>query len=223
MKQKHILWGLFSIFVLLSLHISVYYKNTFYASLLFISGLLFASFANLERKKNRPEKAVLIALLSSVSVVGRIIFSGIPSVQVSSFMIIISGISFGSEIGLFTGIITALCSNLVLGQGPWTIWQMFLWGCMGLISGFFGKTLVKSRVLIAVYGIIWGFLFGWGMNLWFVFGYSRGFSAAAFAVAGMSSFPMDLAHALSNAVLLILAVDSMIGKLKRIGIKYGIL
>lgn len=29
----------------------------------------------------------------------------------------------------------ALVSNIFLGQGPWTPWQMFAWGTMGMSAG----------------------------------------------------------------------------------------
>lgn len=36
-----------------------------------------------------------------------------------------------------TGAMTALTSNMLLGQGPWTVWQMSAWGMMGLSSACF--------------------------------------------------------------------------------------
>lgn len=169
------------------------------------------------------EKTVLIALLSSLSTVGRVLFAGIPSVQPSSFIIIMAGLCFGKEIGIMTGLVTALASNLILGQGPWTLWQMFAWGLMGLLSALLSKPLISFKFFRAVYGVAWGFLFGWIMNLWYYTGYNTEIGLSYYITAGISSFPFDLLHGLSNGLLMIFSGDLFLRAFRRIGIKYGIL
>lgn len=178
---------------------------------------------NYEKKSVIVEKTVLIALLSAISAVGRILFAAVPNVQPSSFIIIMSGVCFGPEIGMMTGLITAVASNLALGQGPWTLWQMLGWGLMGLIAGLLGKPLVRYKGLRIAYGFLWGFLFGWIMNLWFIAGHASGLDFTYFVSACVLSFYFDLAHALANALLLTFAGDMVIRRFYRIGKKYGII
>ncbi len=175
-----------------------------------------------ERKDIVIEKVVLIALLSALAAVGRVLFFFIPSVQPSSFIIIVTGMVFGREMGMMTGLITAFASNLVLGQGPWTPWQMMLWGTMGWIAGILSKALLSNKFSRVVYGLIWGFVFGWIMNMWFVVGYEPDVTGKAIIIAAITSFPMDLAHALSNALLMTVAGDRLIRTFRRIALKYGI-
>mgnify|MGYP000299666026 CR=1 FL=1 len=98
------------------------------ALLLAVCGVLLVLFAGFERSRVGAQAVVLIALLSAVSCAGRVLFAGLPSVQPSSSLIILTGIVFGPQAGFMTGAMTALTSNMLLGQGPWTVWQMSAWG-----------------------------------------------------------------------------------------------
>ena len=189
------------------------------ALLLAVCGVLLLLFFSFEHSRAGAQKIVLIALLSAVSCAGRVLFAGIPSVQPSSFLIILTGLAFGPQAGFMTGAMTALTSNMLLGQGPWTVWQMAAWGLMGLLSGL----LYRFLIALSVYGFLWGFLFGWMMNLWTVSGgFFGAFSLRAVIAAGTASLPLDLAHAVCNLLLLLLLARPFLRKLERIAVKYGL-
>lgn len=193
------------------------------ALLLAVCGVLLLLFFSFEHSRAGAQKIVLIALLSAVSCAGRVLFAGIPSVQPSSFLIILTGLAFGPQAGFMTGAMTALTSNMLLGQGPWTVWQMAAWGLMGLLSGLLHRFLKKHPIVLSVYGFLWGFLFGWMMNLWTVSGGFFGpFSLRAVIAAGTASLPLDLAHAVCNLLLLLLLAGPFLRKLERIAVKYGL-
>ena len=67
--------------------------------------------------------------------------------------------------GLATGATAAVASNVFLGQGPWTPWQMLAWGLVGATAGMIGDPL-RSRWLLAAFGIFWGFGFDWIIDVW---------------------------------------------------------
>ena len=117
------------------------------ALLLAVSGVLLVLFAGFERSRAGAQAVVLIALLSAVSCAGRVLFAGLPSVQPSSSLIILTGIVFGPQAGFMTGAMTALTSNMLLGQGPWTVWQMSAWGMMGLSSGLLQRLLKRLSLI----------------------------------------------------------------------------
>ncbi len=79
---------------------------------------------------------MIISMLSAIGAIGRVPFAAIPSVQPTSFVIIMSGLSFGGNTGFMVGSTAALVSNMLLGQGPWTPWQMFAWGMMGFTAPY---------------------------------------------------------------------------------------
>jgi len=88
-----------------------------------------------------------------------------------------------------------------LGQGPWTPWQMFSWGLCGLSAGFWGRKQKEFELIpFLVLGGIWGYLFGWIMNLWHWLGFVYPLTLETFIVAYMVSLPFDTLHAASNVV-----------------------
>jgi len=123
----------------------------------------------------------LIGMLGTVSAVLRVPFAAIPSVQPCTYLIICTGYVFGPLPGFMVGAITALVSNFFLGQGPWTIYQMFAWGLAGVVAAYLRRLHLKMRWLI-VFGVIWGYVFGAIMNVWFVW--------------------FDSFHAIGNAIFL---------------------
>jgi energy-coupling factor transport system substrate-specific component len=185
--------------------------------------LLAAGFFFFERGVLSAEKLVLLAVLSAISAVGRGLFAAIPSVQPSSFIIIVSGITLGAASGGIVGMTTALLSSLMLGVGPWTPWQMFAWGLMGLMSGWLSKPLERSKFLRVVYGALWGYLFGWIMTVWTLLTVETTESGWAYVVAVYAaSLLFDTFHAAANAALLWLDGGRYVNTLRRIVKKYGI-
>ena len=100
-----------------------------------------------EREPLKTQTLMFLAILIALAVAGRVPFASLPSVQAASFVIILGGISLGPELGFVTGSTTALVSNMFLGQGPWTPWQMFAWGLMGLTAGLIGRTQLSHRLM----------------------------------------------------------------------------
>ncbi|SDM38701.1 ECF transporter S component [Bacillus sp. OK048] len=192
---------------------------------IFISILFFL--VRFEKRKIEPRELVLLAVLASIAAVGRIPFASIPSVQPTTFVIMMSGLVFGAESGLVIGAVAALSSNMILGQGPWTPWQMLAWGLVGLTAGMLRKTkLLNSTFGKIIFGIIWGFLFGWIMNLWGLLaltqsGTSLTFEAVLMYFAGSSLF--DSMHSVSNVFFLLLFGDIWMKNLTRFKVKYGLL
>ena len=138
-----------------------------------------------------------------------------------------SGLVFGAESGLVIGAVAALSSNMILGQGPWTPWQMLAWGLVGLTAGMLRKTkLLNSTLGKIIFGIIWGFLFGWIMNLWGLLaltqsGTSLSLEAILMYFAGSSLF--DSMHSVSNVFFLLLFGNIWMKNLTRFKVKYGLL
>lgn len=212
-----------SILVFLLLAVIVSYKNISLSIILSVFSMIFAVFIIFEKKDTAIDKIVIISILSAVASAGRVLFSSIPSVQPASFIIMITGIVFGGEAGFITGAITALSSNLLLGQGPWTVWQMLAWGLMGYISAVFYKILIKNKFIFSIYGLLWGFIFGFIMNAWILFSGREGIiSLERVILINLASFPMDLAHGVFNLLLILLFANKFIKIFKRISVKYDI-
>jgi energy-coupling factor transport system substrate-specific component len=172
-------------------------------------------FENLE-----VEEVVLIAILSSIAGVTRIPFASIPSFQPTTAIVIIVGMVYGKKIGFITGFIAAFVSNMFLGQGPWTPWQMVAWGA----CGFFAAQLNgKNKYIIYSYGFITGILFGWFMNIWHIIGFVEVINLKTILLSYISSFYFDIIHGVGNVLFLILLMPNLYKFLDRIKVKYNIL
>ena len=111
------------------------------SSLFILAVIMLPFYIRFERKAFVSREIVLVAVLAAIAAVSRVPFSILPSVQPTSFVIIVSAIVFGSETGFMIGATAAIVSN-ILGQGPWTPWQMFSWGMIGFIAGLLRNTFL---------------------------------------------------------------------------------
>ncbi|MDT3427109.1 energy-coupling factor transport system substrate-specific component [Paenibacillus forsythiae] len=193
-------------------------------SLALLCAALLPLFLRLERRKLEPRELVLLAVLAAVAAVSRIPFAALPSVKPVSAIVILSAYVFGAEAGFLIGAVAALVSNLYFGQGPWTPWQMFAWGMTGLTAGWLRNTRwMRTRPGLLLFGFVWGFVFGWIMNIWHLIGLPDAFSLGLVATVYSTSFYFDLAHALSNVVFLSILAGGWIQVLERFRKKYGLL
>jgi energy-coupling factor transport system substrate-specific component len=78
-----------------------------------------------------------VIVLAALATIGRMLTMPLPNFQPSTALIILAGIYFGRNSGLMCGLLVAFVSNLFLGQGTWTLWQMLAWGGLGYCAGAF--------------------------------------------------------------------------------------
>ena len=223
-SKKYIILILLGSILILTFSVLWTDKHYMIFSILIIFLSLVPFFLKFERKELKAENTVLIAILASTAVLGRVPFAAIPSVQATSFVIIMTALSFGEETGFMVGSLGAFASNMFMGQGPWTIWQMFCWGMMGVSAGILRNTkFMKNIIGQSIFGFIWGFLFGWIMNIWYVLYFGAdSFSFQVFLMSCITSFKVDLNHAISNVVFILLFSKSWKKIFDRVKIKYDL-
>lgn len=166
------------------------------------------------------EEVVLIAILSSMAGVTRVPFASIPSFQPTTAIVIIVGMVYGKKIGFITGIIAAFVSNMFLGQGPWTPWQMMAWGGCGFFAQYIRG---KNKYIIYLYGFLSGILFGWFMNLWHIIGFVEVINMKTIFLAYVASFYFDIIHGVGNVIFISMLIPTLYKFLTRIKVKYNIL
>ena len=187
--------------------------------LIFAMLLFYASF---DKKVVGTRRMVIIAVMTALSVIGRAVFSMIPAFKPITSIVIITAIWIGPESGFLVGSLTAVISNFQFGQGPWTPFQMFAWGMIGLIAGYLGKPLRKSRVALAVYGALAGVAYSMIMDIWTVLWYGEGFSWQLYVAALGTALPYTIGYAVSNVVFLLVLGRPFGEKLQRVKLKYGV-
>lgn len=177
-----------------------------------------------ERKKLNIKELVLIAILTTTAVLGRFLFYMIPAITPMTAIIIISGICMGAEIGFLVGSLSAVTSNMLFGQGPWTPFQMFSWGLIGLIAGlpWIRKVLSKNYWFLVLYGILSGIFFSFFMDVWTVLSIDRYFSWPRYVALLVTALPYTISYCFANAFFSCLLLRAIQTRLQRILIKYDI-
>lgn len=177
-----------------------------------------------EKKQMNIKELVLIAVLTAFAVSGRFLFYMIPAVTPMTAIIIISGICIGPEVGFLVGSLSAIISNMLFGQGPWTPFQMLSWGLIGCIAGlpWVSTLLKKSYWFLAVYGILAGLFFSFFMDIWTVYSIDRFFSWQRYAALFITALPHTLSYCFSNVFFSCVLFRVIQKKLQRILIKYEI-
>ena len=169
-------------------------------SILLIVGVIYSIFKMFENSKPTTESIVLLAILIATASIGRLILISIPSVNLQSFIVIMVGIVFGKKEGFIVGSLSALVTAMILGIGPWVVFQMIGWGLMGLTAGLIAEKL-DNIVFRVAFGLAWGLLYGWIADLSGIF-YLGSINLGSVLGLFISSFPFDMLHGVSNAVLL---------------------
>ncbi len=186
-------------------------------SLLVALLLLALLFLRFEEGDYGAREVAVVGALAAVGAAGRVFFAAVPGVQPATFMAVLAGYALGSEPGFLVGALIALLSNIFLGHGPWTPWQMLAWGAAGA-SGSLLQVFRRQRTLVtaaAVTVTVWGFLFGWIMNLWFWVSFIYPLTWSSLLAACAASFWFDFLHAAGNLAFALALWNPMAGMLRR--------
>ena len=211
-------------FPLLAIGGAFIFKDKFYSWITLAAVLLacLPFFIRFEKKETDAKTLILISVMIALSVVGRFIFSPLPGFKPVTAMTVLTAMYFGSDAGFMTGALTAVISNFYFGQGPWTPFQMFSWGIIGLLAGIFAEKLKKSKVFLSVFGALAGILYSLLMDIWTVLWADGYFNFARYLAALVSSLQFTVIYAVSNVIFLLL-LSKPTGKiLRRVKTKYGI-
>ncbi len=201
-------------------------RNYYITSLFIIFETLIPFCMMFEARKPQARELVVISVICAVAVVGRAAFFMLPQFKPVVALVIISGICFGGETGFLVGVITAFVSNFFFGQGPWTPWQMFAHGLIGFLSGMIFKDGIirKTKASLCVFGFLATILiYGIIMNSSSVILAQKNPTFEMFATAWISGLTFDIVHGVSTAFFLWVMAESMINKLERVKIKYGLI
>jgi energy-coupling factor transport system substrate-specific component len=115
------------------------------ASFLVVGVVLALGWLAYERTRPSARMVAVVGTLAAVAALGRDAFVAIPDVKPITAMTLVVGYALGPLPGFSVGALGMLVSNFVLGQGPYTPWQMAAWGLVGLAGAALGA--LSSRRL----------------------------------------------------------------------------
>lgn len=186
------------------------------ASFLIVGAVVLAGFAWYERSRPPAQVVALVAALAALAIAGRIAFAAFPNVKPTTDIVIFAGYALGGAPGFAVGALAALVSNFWFGQGPWTPWQMAGWGICGVLGALLalGNRNAGRLALAAICGLA-GILYGALLNFSLMATYGGDLSLRHFLLLEARAIPFEIAHALGNVVLALVAGPAMVRMLVR--------
>jgi energy-coupling factor transport system substrate-specific component len=109
------------------------------ASFAIVAGVLLVGWFVYERSRPSARMVAVVATLAAVAALGRDAFVALPDVKPITAIALVVGYALGPLPGFTVGAIGMLASNMMLGQGPYTPWQMAAWGLVGLAGALLGR------------------------------------------------------------------------------------
>src|SRR5436190_9728256 len=169
-----------------------------------------------EAGPDSAKELALVATLGGAAAAGRVLFAAIPGVQPVTVIAVCAGAALGLRAGIAVGGVAALVSNFFLGQGIWTPWQMLAWGACGA-AGALAAPFLRRRIALAAFCFILGLAFSGFMDVWNWLAFYDQHTWATFLAVQARGFPFDLAHAVGNVVIALVAGP----ELRRVLDRYG--
>ncbi len=122
------------------------------ASFVIVAGALSVGWIAYERARPSARMIALVATLAALAALGRDAFVALPDVKPITAITFVVGYALGPLAGFTVGAIGMLASNVLLGQGPYTPWQMVAWGLVGIFGALFGRLTGRrsSRIALAL-------------------------------------------------------------------------
>ncbi len=169
------------------------------SSFAIVLGSLGVAFWWYERSHPPAKLVAVIATLAALAALGRDAFAAVPDVKPITAIVLVSGVAFGARPGFAIGAISALASNILLGQGPWTPWQMLGWGLVGLFGAALRPALGErpSPLMLGLACALGAELFNLVLNVYTWTG-TGNHSLAAYGVVLGAALAFDLTHVVAS-------------------------
>src|SRR5262249_40075970 len=152
-----------------------------------------------ERARPSARMVAVVATLTAVAALGRDAFVALPDVKPITAMTLAVGYALGPLPGFTVGALGMFASNLLLGQGPYTPWQMAAWGLVGLAGAALGRLSGRrlGRVGLALACALAALTAKEVMNLYtWTIGASH--TPGAFLLIAGTALPFDLTDAVAS-------------------------
>ena len=206
----------FLLFLSLVSSLFVLFSNMLQARKLYVFGifvccfLVILNFLVFEKKESSNEKLALICMFTSIAAISRCALYFLPFIKPLTAVVILSAMFLDLSESFLVGALSMLVSNVFLGQGPWTFWQMVSAGFVGVFASFvFNKLNIKtSKLSVSVVAFVCVFLiYSLIMNVSsYVFMFPD-FNINMFLTYLITCLTNDILHLISTIIILIPVCD----------------
>lgn len=169
------------------------------ASFAIVAGVLLAGWLAYERSRPSARMVAVVATLAAVAALGRDAFVALPDVKPITAIAFVVGYALGPLPGFTVGAIGMLASNMMLGQGPYTPWQMAAWGLVGLAGALLGRLSGRrmGRVGLALSCAVMALVAKEIMNV-YTWTLGAAHTPAAFLLIAGGALPFDITDTVAS-------------------------
>ena len=173
----------------------------------------------------------MLGVLSAINAALRPLDAGTAGIETVFFILVLAGRVYGAGFGFALGCTSLFASALLTGGvGPWVPYQMFGSAWIGMLAGLLPQLRGKAEIaLLAGYGAVAGYLFGFLLNLSFwpfsldpssSIAYRPGLSFAEqwhryLLFDATTSLGWDTGRAITNVVAILLAGPAVLAAFRR--------
>jgi energy-coupling factor transport system substrate-specific component len=173
----------------------------------------------------------MLGVLSAINAALRPLDAGTAGIEIVFFILVLAGRVFGAGFGFALGCISLFASALLTGGvGPWMPYQMLGCAWIGMLAGLLPRVRGKAEIaMLAAYGAVAGYLFGFLLNLSFwpfsldpssSIAYRPGLSFVAqwhryLLFDATTSLGWDTGRAVTNVVAILLAGPAVLAAFRR--------
>lgn len=225
-KRKGLLGGALCLMALL-LFLSLRADRHYYlVSTLVLVDTMLPFFFLFEKRHPQARDLAVIAVMSAIAIVSRVIFIWLPNFKPVYGIVMITGIGLGPEAGFLTGAVSAFVSNFIFGQGAWTPWQMAAMALAGFLAGvcFAKGRLPRTRIAMCLFGgIVYMGIIGPLLDTCSLLLMSAQVTKESAAAVYLSGLPVNLMQTAATVLTLALVGKPLLGQLDRVKKKYGVM
>jgi energy-coupling factor transport system substrate-specific component len=131
--------------------------------------LLLVVLAEMTSGRIDTKALAMLGVLSALGAALRPIGAGTAGIETMLFLLILAGRVYGPGFGFVLGATAMFASALLTaGVGPWLPFQMLAASWVGLGAGLLPRASGRAEIaLLALYGVVSAYAFGFLLNLWF--------------------------------------------------------
>lgn len=133
--------------------------------------------------------------------VGRILLQALPNIQPVTALLLIICLNRSVFDGLIVACLSMLLSNIYLGMGPWTLFQILSYALLMIVTGLLVKKFYRpasmfNRIIFSIYAVFLGLLYGFLISFFWV----NTIKMSSFWAYYLQGISFDLAHGVGNGV-----------------------
>ena len=187
------------------------------AAFTMLAAVIIAGAVWYERSRPSSRIVALVAALAALAVAGRLVLAPVPNVVATTDIALITGFALGGAPGFAVGALAAPVSNLWLGQGPWTPWQMAGWGLCGLLGAALAYMTHRrlGRFGLAFACAFAGLAYGAMLDLSVMVTFGGEQSLDRYLALSARGIPFNVAHAVGDFAIALAAGPALVRMISR--------